>query len=62
MTWVHMARFDPMIQASLLIMIAVLVPALAALALFWIASHGKRTMLNWNSYRRDAETQRKESH
>jgi ABC-type Fe3+ transport system permease subunit len=33
MTWVHMARFDPMIEASLLMMIAVLVPATAALTL-----------------------------
>jgi len=54
------ARFDPMIQASLLMMIAVLVPALLALALFWIASHGKRKMLGRISYRRDAETQRRE--
>jgi ABC-type Fe3+ transport system permease subunit len=68
MTWVHMARFDPMIQASLLMMIAVLVPALLALALFWIASHGKRTMLARTFYRgstelaevRDAKTQRKQ--
>ena len=27
MTWVHMARFDPMIEASLLLMLAVLGPA-----------------------------------
>src|ERR1019366_6098985 len=60
MTWVHMARFDPMIQASLLMMIAVLVPALLALALFWIASHGKWKMLTRNSYRGGAETQRRE--
>ena len=33
MTWVHMARFDPMIEASLLMMLAVLVPALAAVGL-----------------------------
>ena len=33
MTWVHMARFDPMIEASLLMMLAVLLPALAAVAL-----------------------------
>ena len=33
MTWVHMARFDPMIEASLLMMMAVLVPAVAAVAL-----------------------------
>jgi iron(III) transport system permease protein len=33
MTWVHMARFDPMIEASLLMMATVLVPALAALLL-----------------------------
>jgi ABC-type Fe3+ transport system permease subunit len=33
MTWVHMARYDPMIEASLLMMAAVLLPALAALLL-----------------------------
>ena len=33
MTWVHMARFDPMIEASLLMMGAVLFPALAAVSL-----------------------------
>ncbi len=33
MTWVHMARFDPMIEASLLMMMAVLVPAVVAVAL-----------------------------
>ena len=33
MTWVHMARFDPMIEASLLMMMAVLVPAAVAIAL-----------------------------
>ncbi len=33
MTWVHMARFDPMIEASLLMMLAVLVPAVAAVVL-----------------------------
>jgi iron(III) transport system permease protein len=36
MTWVHMARFDPMIEASLLMMMAVLVPAIAALTLVTI--------------------------
>ncbi len=34
MAWVHMARFDPMIEASLLMMLAVLLPALAAVLLF----------------------------
>jgi hypothetical protein len=33
MTWVHMARFDPMIEASLLMMAGVLVPSLAAVVL-----------------------------
>ena len=33
MTWVHMARFDPMIEASLLMMAVVLVPALAGVGL-----------------------------
>jgi ABC-type Fe3+ transport system permease subunit len=33
MTWVHMARFDSMIEASLLMMMTVLVPAMAALVL-----------------------------
>jgi ABC-type Fe3+ transport system permease subunit len=33
MTWVHMARFDPMIEASLLMMAAVLLPALSAVVL-----------------------------
>lgn len=46
MTWVHMARFDPMIQASLLMMIAVLVPALAAFTLVWIAKSTLTTRLS----------------
>ena len=33
MTWVHMAHFDPMIEASLLMMSVVLLPALAAVGL-----------------------------
>jgi ABC-type Fe3+ transport system permease subunit len=33
MTWVHMSRFDPMIEASLLMMGGVLVPSLAAVVL-----------------------------
>jgi ABC-type Fe3+ transport system permease subunit len=33
MTWVHMSRYDPMIEASLLMMAAVLIPALAAVSL-----------------------------
>ena len=33
MTWVHMARFDPMIEASLMMMAIVLLPALGAVAL-----------------------------
>ena len=33
MTWVHMARFDPMIEASLLMMLTVLVPAVLAVVL-----------------------------
>jgi ABC-type Fe3+ transport system permease subunit len=33
MTWVHMARFDPMIEASLLMMMSVLTPALTAVLL-----------------------------
>ncbi len=33
MTWVHMSRFDSMIEASLLMMMTVLVPALAAVGL-----------------------------
>jgi ABC-type Fe3+ transport system permease subunit len=60
MTWVHMARFDPMIEASLLMMLTVLIPAFAALALLWIASHGKRTMFSRVFYRGDAEAQRKQ--
>ncbi len=36
MTWVHMARFDPMIEASLLMMMAVLFPAIAAFILVGI--------------------------
>jgi iron(III) transport system permease protein len=39
MTWVHMSRYDPMIEASLLMMGTVLVPALAAVLL---ASFGMR--------------------
>ena len=33
MTWVHMARFDPMIEASLIMMAAVLLPAVMAVVL-----------------------------
>jgi ABC-type Fe3+ transport system permease subunit len=33
MTWVHMARYDPMIEASLLMMGTVLIPAVAAVLL-----------------------------
>jgi ABC-type Fe3+ transport system permease subunit len=33
MTWVHMARYDPMIEASLLMMAVVLVPAVGAVLL-----------------------------
>jgi len=33
MTWVHMLKYDPMIEASLLMMAVVLVPALAAVLL-----------------------------
>jgi ABC-type Fe3+ transport system permease subunit len=33
MTWVHMARYDPMIEASLLMMAVVLIPALTAILL-----------------------------
>jgi ABC-type Fe3+ transport system permease subunit len=33
MTWLHMLRSDPMIEASLLMMVGVLVPAVAAVAL-----------------------------
>lgn len=36
MTWVHMAHFDPMIEASLLMMSIVLFPALAAVALIGV--------------------------
>ena len=41
MTWVHMARYDPMIEASLLMMATVLLPALAAVLL---TSFGLRVM------------------
>jgi ABC-type Fe3+ transport system permease subunit len=33
MTWVHMARYDPMIEASLLMMAVVLIPAVSAILL-----------------------------
>jgi ABC-type Fe3+ transport system permease subunit len=33
MTWVHMARYDPMIEASLLMMAVVLIPAISAVLL-----------------------------
>ena len=33
MTWVHMARYDPMIEASLLMMAVVLIPAVASVLL-----------------------------
>ena len=41
MTWVHMARYDPMIEASLLMMSSVLLPSLAAVLL---TSFGVRVM------------------
>ncbi len=42
MTWVHMSRYDPMIQASLLMMAAVLVPAVAAVLLASVGGRWRR--------------------
>ncbi len=44
MTWVHMARSDPMIEASLLMMMTVLIPALSAVGLtaLGVRRHGDR--------------------
>lgn len=42
MTWVHMARYDPMIKASLLMMATVLLPAVAGVTLAEIGSRLSR--------------------
>jgi ABC-type Fe3+ transport system permease subunit len=42
MTWVHMSRFDPMIEASLLMMGTVLLPAVAAVVLTGIGLRAVR--------------------
>jgi ABC-type Fe3+ transport system permease subunit len=39
MTWVHSARFDPMIEASLLMVFIVLVPVAIAMPLVWLARY-----------------------
>jgi iron(III) transport system permease protein len=44
MTWVHMVRYDSMIQASLLMMASVLVPALAGIALTAVGLRAARWM------------------
>ena len=44
MTWVHAQRSDPMIEASLLMMMAVLLPALAAVVLAGIGLRSGRRM------------------
>jgi ABC-type Fe3+ transport system permease subunit len=46
MTWVHMARFDPMIEASLLMMAGVLLPSVAAVILTGIGLRVVRRGLN----------------
>lgn len=47
MTWVHAQRSDPMIEASLLLMFAVLFPALAAVILYGVGSRvGRITLQN----------------
>jgi ABC-type Fe3+ transport system permease subunit len=44
MTWVHMTRFDPMIEASLLMMVTVIVPGLAAVLLVAIGRRFTRRL------------------
>ena len=44
MTWLHMARFDSMIEASLLMMLAVLVPAVVVVALARLGWRAARAM------------------
>jgi ABC-type Fe3+ transport system permease subunit len=44
MTWVHMARYDPMIEASLVMMGTVLIPAVAAVLLTSIGMKVLRKM------------------
>lgn len=39
MSWVHMARYDPMIEASLLMMAMAFVPTLAAVGLWSLSQH-----------------------
>jgi ABC-type Fe3+ transport system permease subunit len=39
MTWVHIIRYDPMIEASLLMMAMVLIPTVAAVALWSLSQH-----------------------
>jgi ABC-type Fe3+ transport system permease subunit len=48
MTWVHMARYDPMIEASLVMMGTVLIPAVAAVML---TSIGMRVLTRKNAER-----------
>lgn len=48
MTWVHMQRFDPMIEASLLMIALVLVPAIFVIAL---AALGSRRQRRWTAQR-----------
>ena len=46
MSWVHMARYDPMIEASLLMMAMVFVPTLLAVGLWSLSQHlsGRRSI------------------
>jgi hypothetical protein len=46
MTWVHMARFDPMIEASLLMVFLVLAPVAAAMLLVIVARRKLRERLS----------------
>ena len=45
MTWLHMARYDSMIDAALIMMATVLVPAVTAVLLIWLGSRIMRRSL-----------------
>jgi ABC-type Fe3+ transport system permease subunit len=44
MTWVHMVRSDPMIEASLLMMATILLPALSGVLLFTFGQRAQRLL------------------
>ena len=50
MTWVHMVRYDPMIEAALFMMALVLIPGIAAIGLALLGSRaGRLALRNGNS-------------